>query len=314
MEKLKGRLKSFGTEFIGSVWLLGFFGMYLIVKVTANLTMGASVFTALRSGVFGVLFNLVGCLVICVMAVDKERIDLANLEIGHETRIRGIIAILLYVSFLFVLTTDSVMRRQSGDGAFLSAVPGFDSLQGFMRNNIAVPLSSLSDRLGEPYMLALANGVLWYLILPGLLFSFLGYKISGPLNFRNTRAAWLFMAGYLVAFLVNSPDSGSWLLLAATVIYPALAEEFFHKGIVLRTIKGFSVNEGTAVAISALIFAALHLPERLLITYSGNPLLAFSDVLTVGMFGVLSGYGFLKTGSLIPWILIHALSDVIYVM
>jgi membrane protease YdiL (CAAX protease family) len=100
-------------------------------------------------------------------------------------------------------------------------------------------------------------------------------------------------------------------MLLATLIYPALAEEFFHKAVVLRSVNNIAKKVGTAVVVSALIFALMHFPERYLISFDGNILQTFSEIMTVGLFGVFTGYGFVKTGTIIPWVIIHALSNII---
>jgi hypothetical protein len=52
----------------------------------------------------------------------------------------------------------------------------------------------------------------------------------------NIRANWVFVAGYLIVFTINRPEGSILWMLLATLIYPALAEEFFHKAVVLRSI------------------------------------------------------------------------------
>ncbi|MFW6121324.1 MAG: CPBP family intramembrane glutamic endopeptidase [Petrotogales bacterium] len=275
--------------------------------------MGASIATALRSGIMGSIFYLIGCFAISLLSVKNEKIKENNIRIFNNKSKIIIYVVLAYTTFVFAYTYDSVLRRTNEEG-FLSFIPGYDNLLNFVSERIAAPLSEIIEPYSRAYMFSSATGVLFYILIPLVLFSILNFKLWKVFNFKNTRASWIFVAGYLVMFTINSANNSFIWMLLATLVYPALAEEFFHKGVVLRTVNSLTKKVGAAVVVSALIFSLMHFPERYLITFNGNILQTLSEVMTVGLFGVFTGYGFIKTGTIIPWVIIHALSNVINIM
>lgn len=313
MEYLKNRVKIFFEEFLSSYWIVVFFLAYIAFKIWSNLSMGASIATAFRSGLLGAFFYLMGCLAISFLSVKNERIKENSIKIPGEKSKVIIYVVMGYAAFLFAFTYDIVLKRIDGDG-FLSFIPGYDIFLDFINQSIAVPLSEIFETYSRAYMFSSATGVLFYIVIPLVLFSILKLKLWKVFNLNNTRASWIFVVGYLVMFTMNSQNSDFIWMLLATLVYPALSEEFFHKAVVLRSVNSLTKKVGTAVVVSALIFALMHFPERFLITFNGNILQTLSEIMTVGLFGIFTGYGFVKTGTIIPWVIIHALSNVINIM
>jgi hypothetical protein len=56
MEYVKNRLKIFYNEFLSPIWVIVFFVAYTLFKIWSNINMGASLATALRSGILGAVF------------------------------------------------------------------------------------------------------------------------------------------------------------------------------------------------------------------------------------------------------------------
>ncbi|HHY34408.1 MAG TPA: CPBP family intramembrane metalloprotease [Firmicutes bacterium] len=62
--------------------------------------------------------------------------------------------------------------------------------------------------------------------------------------------------------------------------------------------------------MTALIFAAGHIPDFVLRVYPGMLPLAMGQVASVALYGAFLGYGVYRSGMLWPWMVVHALSDV----
>jgi membrane protease YdiL (CAAX protease family) len=111
--------------------------------------------------------------------------------------------------------------------------------------------------------------------------------------------AWpgFFDTGTLDAFSGVFADSapGAFVLVTLAVsLGPALGEELFFRGLVLRAF-GRSLPAWSAIGLSAVLFGALHL----------DPLQGTGAVLV----GVYLGYIVLATGSLWPAVLAHGLNN-----
>ncbi len=283
MEYLKSRMKIFFSEFLLSYCIIAFFVTYLIFKIWSNISMGASIATALRSGIMGAIFYLIGCFAISLLSVKNEKIKENSIRISNNKSKMIIYVVLAYTAFVFAYTYDSVIRRTNEEG-ILSFIPGYDNLLNFISERIAAPLSEIIEPYSRAYMFSSATGVLFYILIPLVLFSILNFKLWKVFNFKNTRASWIFVVGYLVMFTMNSTNNSFIWMLLATLVYPALAEEFFHKGVVLRSVNSLTKKVGIAVVVSAFIFALMHFPERYLITFNGNILQTLSEIMSVGLF------------------------------
>jgi len=64
------------------------------------------------------------------------------------------------------------------------------------------------------------------------------------------------------------------------------------------------------MGLSVALFALLHIPDFVFRVYPTVPL-ALSSVASTALFGGLMAYGVYRTGMLWPWMLIHALSNVV---
>lgn len=86
---------------------------------------------------------------------------------------------------------------------------------------------------------------------------------------------------------------GFMLSLIATVIVPALVEEFAFRGIVLGSLRKF--GDGFAVIVSSVMFGVMH----------GN----FEQIPFAFLVGLALGFVAIKTGSIWPAIIIHAFNN-----
>lgn len=149
-------------------------------------------------------------------------------------------------------------------------------------------LSEMGFRLPRLYLIPLS-------IVLGILFFIMNIGVS----YINTLI--LFLLGY--NFPPASPEAmgGIGLFLLAlfnSAVLPGFCEEFLNRGLVLRGLRS-SMNEKTAILISALLFGLLHANIRqTLYTFVGGIILA---TLTI------------KTRSILPAMIIHFMNNAISV-
>ena len=91
-----------------------------------------------------------------------------------------------------------------------------------------------------------------------------------------------------------------WVSLLSVSIFAPFFEEWLCRGIVLRGLLNRNVNPATAIAVSAVFFAILHM----------NPWQAIPAFLL----GVLFGYVYYKTGSLKLTMLMHCVNNTMAVV
>jgi len=90
-------------------------------------------------------------------------------------------------------------------------------------------------------------------------------------------------------------DSAAVRLLAVAIV-PAISEELLLRGVIARSLRP-SFGLFGAVFLSALLFAALHLPPV--------------RMLPVGVFGLVLGYAAVVTDSVYPAMLMHFLNNLV---
>ena len=98
------------------------------------------------------------------------------------------------------------------------------------------------------------------------------------------------------AFIFIGPEAQSdvwWRIFLAFVVVPAIGEELFWRGAVLRWLYHLRKNAHLAVLITALAFAAVHL--------------RWDGILVYFLMGMILGYLYLWTGTIWGPILIHFL-------
>lgn len=285
--------------------------IYITLKVTGNVFYGASYWTGLRSGVMGILMYWLGMYLINLASINQEELP-DSLKLNSVQARRGMTASVLYLAFLFVLTLDSLQRRHVINGSpLLSRLPGYDwllSLFGWLSQSI----SNLAGFISAKQVQFIITGVLFYVIIPLILFRLLGFSFKGQFSVLKSRGAWPILVLYLVLFIINGVNAESVWGLVYCLLYPALCEEFFHRGIFYRSAANIVKNSSAALLVGTAGFCIMHFPDYFFRLYQGNLILVLSNMGDVFLFGLLMAYGYRKTGTLLPWILIHALSNAQY--
>ncbi len=307
-EYIKGRNKLFYKEILSSKALIVFLCTYIIFKIASNITMGASTLTAIRSGFFGIVFYLLGYYVVSLFSVDNHKVE-KMFQIDKRIAKFGAVTFTVYFVFLFVEVLDSLQRQGIVLGKpIFSFVPGYDWLiEGI--NNISQSVAGIADFI-EPYeIFNIIQGSLLYIVIPLVLFKLLGYSFKGLFSFKNTRASWPFLGMYIIILLTSGINVTKLWGLVYAILYAGLCEEFFHRGIIVRTTSSIFKKVGTAIVVGTILFSLIHFPDFYFRVYDGNLLMAFVKMADVFIFGLLMAYGFRKTGTILPWILIHALSN-----
>ena len=152
--------------------------------------------------------------------------------------------------------------------------------------------------------LARPVGIGW-LSLPGAAILGAGLFLVGAIALRwivgdTPSAGAEELAGRLTALLANTPW---WLVVVVLAIVPAVCEELVFRGWMLSALAGEALSPGrqfTAVVVQAALFAVVHLlPERLPTTFA---------------MGLILGWVALRTGSLLPGIICHAVHNAVPVV
>ncbi|MHB1417543.1 MAG: CPBP family intramembrane glutamic endopeptidase, partial [Chloroflexota bacterium] len=164
----------------------------------------------------------------------------------------------------------------------------------------------------KPYQIEnIISGVALRVVLPIVLLWPLGYRRGDfGLSLKNWQVAAPFLALYVLAFLAGGIGGGAFAFLAYAFLYPGLAEEFFYRGLMQRSLAGW-LKPASAVVVTALLFAVLHLPDFYFRVYAGDLGWALGGAADAALFGLFVGYGFMRSGSVLPWALLHAFSDVV---
>lgn len=144
-----------------------------------------------------------------------------------------------------------------------------------------------------------------------LLFLFLGY---GPRSMGLARPHWK-LTGILVGltavfgaatgYLFRAPLDQTLILYIIGFLINALPEEVFFRGMLLPRLEKVFVNPLNALVISALCFNLIHVPIDL---YHGRSLhIAVLEVFSTGFpSGLIWGYLYLRTRSIVPGMFWHA--------
>lgn len=150
-----------------------------------------------------------------------------------------------------------------------------------------------------------ANRVPWSTLLPcpPISVTLTGALLAGTLGL----AAVLSEVGNLVVMLWPIPasfagamrnilanDAYPWLSVALVVVVAPITEELLFRGVILRGLLG-RMRPATAIGVSALLFALVH----------ANPWQFFGPL----AIGLLLGWCYVRTGSLLPCILGHAVNN-----
>lgn len=130
-------------------------------------------------------------------------------------------------------------------------------------------------------------------------------QAAGVLVYRLTQGLsvdWSFIRGSFVLTNELPPNSTSWLLSL-----PSIFEEISWRGVVLALFLRF-YNQPKAILFSALCFGLMHI---LTLLDGRPPAWTAGQVVWAAILGIFYGYVTLKSGSLLPAMMVHYLGNLL---
>lgn len=307
--KLKSKI--FYNELFSNILFVAILVAYIFLKAISNLAYGASYLTAFRSGVMGVVMYVAGMYTI---NLASNNTDENNQAFQIDTRVakKGLVTSVVYFLFLFTTIIDNLQRKNIISGApVLSFLPGYNHLI-FIIGRLSQFISDIASFVLPEQIKNIIFGNLFYVLIPFIIFKLLGYQFKGFFSLRYARASWPILTIYLIMFFSSGITIKKIWGFVYSLLYPALCEEFFHRGIVYRTASNIFRKVPIALVIGTIAFSLMHFPDYFFRIYNDNLLFSFSNIADLFLFGLFLAYGYQKTGTLLPWILVHALSDALY--
>ena len=263
------------------------------------------IITLIVDGWMGLAFCLINMALLAVYAVIIRSLTPIppKPELVKRPRLELILALgLLAVTILVQLLDFEVWNIQPLQG----------EVRGFFANlaQRVYETQGLPDWARQDVFIALSSTIKQ--LLPALLlFLVLGY---GPREMGLARPHWK-LTGILVGltavfglatgYLLRAPIHQTLILYFIGFLINALPEELFFRGMLLPRLEKVFANPLNALVVSALCFNMIHVPIDL---YHGQPLhMALLDVFSTGFpSGLIWGYLYLRTRSIVPGIFWHA--------
>jgi membrane protease YdiL (CAAX protease family) len=303
--------KVFYSELFSDLFFVVVFGAYILLKAISNLAYGASFFTALRSGIMGTVMYIAGMYAIN-LASNNTNENEQTLLIDLKTAQKGLVTSAIYFLFLITTIIDNLQRKSILFGTpILSFLPGYNQLIFFIER-LSESISKVSSFILLEQIRNIIIGNLFYVLLPFIIFKLLGYQFNNLFSIKYARASWPILSIYLVIFIFSGITTKKIWGFVYSFLYPAFCEEFFHRGIIFRSANNIFKKVPISLVVGTIAFSLMHFPDYLFRIYNGNLLLTFSNIADLFLFGLLMAYGYQKTGTLLPWMLVHALSDALY--
>jgi membrane protease YdiL (CAAX protease family) len=308
---LKLKSKIFYDELFSNLLFTFLLAAYICLKFISNLTYGASYLTAFRSGIMGVIMYVAGMYTVNLASNNADENKQA-FQIDTRAAKKGLITSTVYFLFLFTTIIDNLQRKNILSGApVLSFLPGYNRLI-FIIGSLSQSISDIASFVLPEQIRNIILGNLFYVLIPFIIFKLQGYKFKGIFSLRYTRAGWPILSIYLVMFFFSGITIEKVWGFVYSLLYPALCEEFFHRGIIFRSTSNIFRKVPVALVTGTIAFSLMHFPDYFFRIYNGNLLFSLSNIADLFLFGILLAYGYQKTGTLLPWILVHALSDALY--
>lgn len=294
-------------------WATGFLVLYVALRIELNLAAGALLWTALRSALVGLFFNALMIVVMdTIHFLDQGCLCDLSLPGTHWQQQNGLALVFLMVIWVFwaVEIVDGLQRQGiMGGHPLLSFVPAW-SVENRLFSTASewihsvLPFQSVSVNSHW-----LSNGVL-RAAMPLAVLGLLGYRWRDfSLTFRGGQVVAPFILIAFGAIVTNGLTAKRLELVGLALFYPGLVEELFYRGLLQRSLTGW-FRPGTAVLLTALLFGLLHFPSYYFELYNQSFPLALLNVADATLVGLIWGYGFRRTGSVLPWAVYHALSDI----
>ncbi len=288
------------------------FVAYAGLKIGLNLYGGARLISALASGLMGIGLMAVMALLLDSLAwVRHGAFTDKSVESTRwgDRRLGPIIIVLLVwaawgLGIVDRLQTEGLMPG----GPILDHVPGWRSVDAWL-TRVGMTLAERMPLASAAAYDSLIRNLLFRIALPMGLLLVIGY---GWHDFGLSCRGWAIVAPVVLllgtAYAAQSRGLGGLAALVITFLYPGLTEEFLYRGVLQRSLSGW-VHPAQAILISALLFALLHAPNYYYRLFDGDWALTVGNMADVALTGAFWGYGFRMSGGLLPWGLVHALSD-----
>lgn len=311
MEKVK-QLPAFYLRLIQHPLPLLLAVIFVTLKVWSNIAIGASLFIGLRSGLIGLLvYGLALGLIFLLSTKPLQKLKHPHYSLKSKY---WVLFLLLNIYFFNYGSIIDVLQRQG----FMPGTPLYNYLPGYAQFSIL--LTSVSqwktpaNIIGlESYMFSnIIKGQMMFVLLPLVILStFRMQCLRTILSGGELKPSLPFLIFFLTAFIVKGITATNFFFLLYAFLYPGFCEEFYYRGILQPIFSDILRSPAWGMGLSVLLFALLHLPDFIFRVYSGSLLLALSSAGNVLLFGALMSYGVYRTGMLWPWMLIHALSNVV---
>jgi membrane protease YdiL (CAAX protease family) len=308
---LKLKSKIFYDELFSNLLFPCILAAYILLKAVSNIAYGASYFTAFRSGIMGVVMYIAGMYIINLTANNTDE-NKEAFQIDTRVAKKGLVISAIYFLFLFITIIDNLQRKSILSGTpILSFLPGYNYLM-FIIDRLSQSISGFASFVLPEQIRNIIFGNLLYVLIPFIIFKLLGYEFKSLFSLRYTRASWTILFIYLVMFFSGGITIKKVWGFVYSLLYPALCEEFFHRGIIYRSANSIFKKIPISLLVGTIAFGLMHFPDYFFRIYNGNLLFSFSNIADLLLFGFLLSYGYQKTKTLLPWILVHALSDALY--
>lgn len=311
---LSASFAHFGTSLAAHPWVVALLLLLFAVKVGANVALGAGLLRMLITQLIGFLFY--GAAVLVIDTVSGLCLDgIRDASVPQTAWVERRPAGTAVLAALWVFWLCQIIHRLQQAGGLpgepmLNGLPGWRLLEGWLAEAGAV-LAEALPIWREEQATQILGGLLLQVVLPMLVLRLLGYRWRDfALTCRGWQAAAPILLLYLVAFLSGGVTGSSLALLGYAILYPGLTEEFFYRGLLQRSLSAW-MRSGHALAVSAVLFGLLHLPSLLAGPYGGSRPLVLSQLSSLVLYGLFMGYGYRRSGGLLPWMLIHGLSDAV---
>lgn len=288
--------------------------IYVTLRLGVNLSLGASPATALRSAVFGLLFFAIALLAIDLIHWYRLGAFRDESTIGTRWRNSNWKA-LLALSIVWVFWLVKIIHRLQSAGRIpgrplLEVVPGWAYINGLFAR-LAEGFTGILPFWSAAVFYNILTGLVFFVALPILILRSLGYRWKDfGISTRGWQLAAPFLALYLAGFAAGSLTGEGVAFLGYALLYPGLVEEFFYRGLLQRALRGW-LRPANAILLASVWFGLLHFPDFYFRVYAGSLGLSVLNIAGVTLFGLFMGYGFLRSGGVLPWAAVHALSDVV---
>jgi membrane protease YdiL (CAAX protease family) len=275
--------------------------LFLAAKIWSNTTYGGSLINGLRSGLVGLLVYGLALGVVCLLSEKPLGNQFAAEELESGKAMKG--AGLIVLIYLFIL--GSIVDRLQRQG-YMPGIPLFSVIPGW-----ALWYDFFNEFPGGYMTANILRGAPFMVLAPALVLRWLGVK-RGEFGFSggDLKPATPFLAIYMAAFLFGGVTVERWAFLLYAILHAGFQEEFFFRGVMQPLFISVTKHPIMGIGLSVCLFALLHIPDFVFRVYPTVPL-ALSSVASTGLFGSLMAYGVYRTGMLWPWMLIHALSNVV---